>query len=225
MASKHAHQRQLDGQGYEINRAAAERRTILSSSPEDATRPASAGVARMERSVIRGGGGAIRGRTFPGFRCAPSGLRTPICSAPSSVRPRASGDPGTRKDSRLQFGSPLARGRNGGQKFQNNRSPDGAKRNPGSALFAGDPVPDFASLHPGYELRFAPLHPLNGEGDLKENMEIILHKVGIFPYAHSALLVEGRQPVTPVGGAGSAPAGPASSAGHSGGLGSLSGPQ
>ena len=32
-------------------------------------------------------------------------------------------------------------------------------------------------------------------------MEIILDALGIFPYVHPALLVEGRQPVTPVGGA------------------------
>jgi hypothetical protein len=34
------------------------------------------------------------------------------------------------------------------------RSPDGAQRNPGQAL-SGETVPDFAALHPGYSRRYA----------------------------------------------------------------------
>ena len=42
----------------------------------------------------------------------------------------------------------------GGRKATKGRSPDGAKRNPGTNAM---PIPDFASLHPGYRSFFTEL--------------------------------------------------------------------
>jgi hypothetical protein len=53
------------------------------------------------------------------------------------------------------------------------RSPDGAKRNPGDHN-AEALIPDFASLHPGYEL----IHERNGSSDMDFSSGTVLRRLG-----------------------------------------------
>ena len=77
----------------------------------------------------------------------PIGERAP--SLPSPASGRGERDKGARRIARCggwlntSVGVPLPF-------FLGRRSPDEAKRNPGSSIQAGTPFPDFASLHPGY---------------------------------------------------------------------------
>jgi hypothetical protein len=75
----------------------------------------------------------------------------------AAVHPRDSGDPGPQERVLLWTpGFPLARERTEKlipRKRPQQRSPHAAQRNAGTACPAGAPVPDCASLHPGYRCR------------------------------------------------------------------------